>query len=141
MTKQIQLEVVTPHGVVFTESVDFFSLRAMQGDIGVLPDHIPIITPIEIGLLEYKKSGEKDYIATMGGFLEVKDNKAVIITESAEKAEDIDILRASSSLKRAESKLQQKELKVDTTRAEAALKRAIIRLKAVELLKDIKRKK
>jgi len=141
MTKQIQLEVITPHGVVLKEMVDFFSLRALQGDIGILPDHIPIVTPIEIGILEYKKGEVNDFIATMGGFLEVQNNKASIITESAEKAEDIDLMRANASLNKSQSRLQQKELSIDVTRAEASLKRALVRLKAIELLKDVKKKK
>ena len=141
MAKTILLEIITPHGVAFREEVEGFFLKAAAGEIGILPDHIPIVTPIEIGILKYKINDIDDYITTMGGFLEVNNNKAVILTEAAEKAADIDTFRAEQALKKVEASMKEHEFKIDTVNLEVSLKRAMTRLKAVEQLRELKRKK
>lgn len=131
----IKLQVVTPAKVVYEGDVDSFFVRSTEGDLGVLKGHAPLFTGVDIGLLQLKKAGETDTIAVMGGFLEVHNDQATVLTEAAETSADIDMLRAQQAKERAEARLKERATNVDAARAEAALKRAIIRIRAREVLK------
>jgi F-type H+-transporting ATPase subunit epsilon len=131
MANTIQLEVVTPDRQVFNEAVEFFSLKGMAGELGVLPGHIPLFTGVEPCLLHYKTEGGHAGIMTvMGGFLDVQPSKATVLADAAERGEEIDELRARQAKERAEMRAA-KENQVD---AEAMLQRALLRLKAVEMV-------
>lgn len=127
--KHISLEIVTPEKVVYSADVASIFAPAIMGGIGILPDHIPIVTGLDIGKLRVNPVGGQEVpLFIGGGFLEVKKNKAVILAKSAETSEEIDAERARKAKERAEERLQKKEEGVDVSRAEAALKRAISRL-------------
>jgi len=125
----IRLEIVTPERVVFSEDVDFILAPGSEGYLGVLANHAPLITGLEIGELKAKQGNQEIRLAVSGGFFEVKNNKAVVLAEAAEKPDEIDVERARKAKERAEQRLAAKTADVDLARAEAALKRALVRLK------------
>ncbi len=130
MEKSLKLEIVTPDKLVLSETVDYVGAPGYEGEFGVLPNHIPFLSALQIGNLYYKKGGSVSYVFVSGGFADVSDNKITILAESAEKAEEIDIERARKAKQRAEDRLQQQKENVDFARAQAALQRAMMRLRA-----------
>lgn len=124
------LEVVTPERKVYAETVNMIIAKGIEGELGILPNHIPLVTPLKIAPLKVKKQGQPDQlIAVNGGFMEVRKDKVVILAESAELPEQIDVERARSAKQRAEDRLKQaKRDDIDFKRAELALQRAMNRL-------------
>ncbi|CAN7147529.1 F0F1 ATP synthase subunit epsilon [Paenibacillus sp. LjRoot153] len=124
------LEIVTPERKVYAEQVDMVSVKGTEGELGILPNHIPLVTPLRIAPITVKKAGSKDeVIAVNGGFMEVRKDKVVILAESAELPEQIDIDRARAAKERAEKRLAEtKQDNVDFKRAEASLQRALNRI-------------
>lgn len=129
MSNAMRLEIVTPERVVFSEDVDFVVAPGFDGYLGVLPNHAPLITALEIGELKIKQGGQEHKMAISGGFFEVKENKVTVLADTAEKASEIDVNRAMAAKKRAEELLNRRTADVDFMRAELALKRAVTRLK------------
>ncbi|NLC76002.1 MAG: F0F1 ATP synthase subunit epsilon [Clostridia bacterium] len=130
MTKKITLEVVTPERVVVREQVDSLVVPAAEGYLGVLPGHAPIVAQLSIGVLSYKQDGKETTAAVSGGFMEVAGDKAVLLADTAELANEIDVDRALRAKERAEERLANRQANLDVPRAEAALRRALARLKA-----------
>jgi len=126
--KTLMLEVVTPERKVLSEEISSIIVPAIEGYLGILPNHAPMISGLEPGVVKYKVAGEYKKMAISGGFLEVSDNKASILANTAEMAEEIDLKRAQASKERAEKRLHNKN-GVDLLRAEMSLKRAIARLR------------
>ncbi|NQX70608.1 F0F1 ATP synthase subunit epsilon [Paenibacillus alba] len=124
------LEIVTPERKVYAEQANMVSVKGVEGELGILPNHIPLVTPLKIAPITVKKQGSKDeIIAVNGGFMEVRKDKVVILAESAELPEQIDIDRAKAAKERAEKRLAEtKQDNVDFKRAEAALQRAVNRI-------------
>jgi F-type H+-transporting ATPase subunit epsilon len=125
----IRLEIVTPERVVFSEDVDFIIAPGSEGYLGVLVNHAPLITSLDIGELKAKQGNQEIKMAISGGFFEVKNNKAVVLADTAEKAGEIDVDRALKAKERAQQRLDAKTADVDLVRAETALKRAMARLR------------
>jgi F-type H+-transporting ATPase subunit epsilon len=128
---KIKLEIVTPYGVVFSDEVDEVVAPGSEGEFGVLPSHIPFLTTLRIGMLTYKKDNVTGYCFVNNGYAEVSPHRVLILADSAEKAEDIDVERAQAAKKRAEERLRHAE-KFDHARATAALTRALTRLQIAE---------
>lgn len=127
----IKVSVVTPDGPVYESDVEMVITKAQSGELGILPGHIPMVAPLEIGVVRLFKSGskEEELVAVSGGFLEVRPEKVTILAQAAEKAEDIDVERALRAKERAEQRMRdQKAEDIDFRRAELALQRAINRL-------------
>lgn len=124
----MMLEIITPDRTVVREPVDFVRIRGIEGDLGILPGHIPLFTPVDIDILEFRKDSEEGVVAVMGGFMEVTRDRVTILSDSAERSGEIDVLRAKAAKERAEVQLA----KVKDFLAESALKRAITRLQAAE---------
>lgn len=122
------LEIVTPERKVYEQEVNMIIARGVEGELGILPNHVPMVTPLKIAPLEAKKSGGNDTIAVSGGFMEVRSNKVVILAESAELPEEIDVDRAQAAKDRAQKRLQAKRDDIDHRRAELALQRALTRI-------------
>ncbi|MBP1965749.1 F0F1 ATP synthase subunit epsilon [Paenibacillus aceris] len=124
------LEIVTPERKVYAEQVNMVVAKGVAGELGILPNHIPLVTPLKISSITVKKQGSKDeIIAVNGGFMEVRKDKVVILAESAELPEQIDVDRARAAKERAEKRLaESKQDNVDFKRAEAALQRALNRI-------------
>jgi F-type H+-transporting ATPase subunit epsilon len=131
MAEKLTLEVVSPYGQAFKDEVDEVVAPGSEGEFGVLPGHIPFITTLKIGILIYKKNGTPGYIFVNSGYAEVYEDKVLVLADSAERAEDIDVERAKEALRRAEELLKKQE-NIDFARAQAALERAINRIKAAE---------
>ncbi len=133
MAEKLELEVVTPDRLVAKDTVDIVMAMGALGEFGILPSHIPFLTPLQPGELRYRKGGQLEYLAVTGGFAEVSLNKVTILAEAAEKAREIDIDRAKRAKERAEKRLAQvKSEEIDYARAEMALKRALLRLRVAE---------
>lgn len=131
MENKLRLEIVTPYGLVLSEDVDEITATGTEGEFGVLPSHVPFITTLKIGMLIFKKGTETGYVFINSGYAEVSPDKVVILADSAERAEDIDIERAIAAKKRAEERIAQAE-KYDFARASAAITRASIRIQIAE---------
>ncbi|HEX79229.1 MAG TPA: F0F1 ATP synthase subunit epsilon [Dehalococcoidia bacterium] len=129
----IRLDIVTAEQSVYSEDVDMVIAPGIQGQLGILPSHAPLMTMLQPGELVIKMGSEEYYLAVSGGFLEVRPDRIIVLADSAERAEEIDIERAEEARKRAEKRLEEKyATEVDTARAEAALRRSLIRLKIAE---------
>lgn len=141
--KVIQLDVVTPSGVVFSEQVDSFSFFSTNGSMGILPGHVPVFALADVGILAYEKNDVPDFIATMGGFIEFHNDHASFITESAEKSADIDELRAKEAKERADAELMKAAGETAASKADAvaAQHRAATRLRVLDMLKEVHRRK
>jgi len=132
MAQKIILEVVTPERKVFSQEIDSLVVPATEGYLGVLSDHAPLVTGIFPGVLTYKSEGEEKKMAVSGGFLEVADNHAVLLADTAEKSDEINLDRAKRAKERAEKRLVERSETIDALRAEMALKRAIARIKTLQ---------
>ncbi len=130
--KTVKVNVVTPDGPVYEADVEMVSAKAQNGEIGILPGHIPMVAPLQVGAVRLKKGSNTELVAVSGGFLEVRPDQVTILAQAAETPARIDIERAKSAKVRAEQRLQAKQDNVDFKRAELALKRAINRLNVTE---------
>jgi F-type H+-transporting ATPase subunit epsilon len=123
------LEIVTPERKLFSKPVRMIVAKGVEGELGILPKHIPLVTSLRIAPLKIQSPDQKDeFIAINGGFMEVRSDKVVILAESAELPESIDIERAKSAKERAEQRLNEKSSQIDLIRAENSLKRALTRI-------------
>ncbi|MDP4096088.1 F0F1 ATP synthase subunit epsilon [Paenibacillus sp. P96] len=122
------LEIVTPERQVYSEQVESLNVRGVEGELGILAGHIPMVTPLQIAPLSIKRGGKTDILAVNGGFVEIRKDKVVILAESAERPTEIDVERAKAARERAEVRLQSKQDDFDHRRAEMALQKAINRL-------------
>jgi F-type H+-transporting ATPase subunit epsilon len=127
------VEIVTPERKVYAETANMVSVKGIAGELGILPNHIPLVTPLRIAPISIKRDGNKvDVLAVGGGFIEVRKDKVVILAESAELASEIDVDRAQAAKQRAEERLAAKRDEVDFKRAELALQRASNRINVTE---------
>lgn len=127
------LEVVTPEKLVLSEEVQFVVVPAVEGELGVLRNHAPLVCGITVGVMRYTlPDGTRRNVAVGEGFMEVIDNEVKVLTETAEHGRDVDILRAKAAKERAERRLQAREDNLNYTRARLALARAMARIKAAE---------
>ena len=124
MESTLQLEIVTPDKVVVSQTVDYVGVPGIEGEFGVLPHHIALLSALAIGGRYFR----------VDGFAEVSDNKLSILAESAERGEDIDTARANAARERAEARLAAKTAETDMLRAHLALQRAVERLHIASLV-------
>jgi F-type H+-transporting ATPase subunit epsilon len=130
MMAKLDVEIVTGERVVFTESdVDMVVAPGSDGSLGILPRHAPLITTLAEGELRIKKGGSEQSLVVFGGFMEVTPEKVVVLADSAERAEEIDVSRAEQARRRAEESLTIPAAEIDLGQAEAALRRAAVRLR------------
>lgn len=125
------LEIVTPDHVAYTGEIDGLTVSGIEGQLGILPGHIPFITPLQVAPISIKKGNGYTSIAVSGGFVEVRKDKVVILAESAELEEEIDVERAVAAKERAERRLdagKRNQADIDFDRAELSLKRAMNRI-------------
>ena len=131
----LKLDIVTAEGVVYSNEVDVVVAPGIEGQLGILPHHAPLMTTLQPGELRVRKSGEEFSLAISGGFLEVRPDRVIILADAAERAEEIDIARAEEAKRRAEDRLRQPTPEVDMAEAETALHRALARLEVVEKIR------
>jgi F-type H+-transporting ATPase subunit epsilon len=124
----IKLYVVTAEGVVYSDDVDEVVIPGSEGQLAILPHHAPLMTMIAPGELTIRKRGTDSFLAVSGGFLEVYTDRIIILADTAEQVEEIDIARAEGAKLRAQDKLKSATNPMDSARAEASLRRAVNRL-------------
>jgi F-type H+-transporting ATPase subunit epsilon len=129
----LKVDIVTAERLVYSEEgVDEVVAPGIEGELTVLPQHAPLLTMIKPGVMRIVKGNEDIDMAITGGFLEVRADHVTILADAAERAEEIDVVRAEEARRRAERSLSERESKVELIEAAAELQRALIRLKAAE---------
>lgn len=128
MASPFSLEIVTPDKKFFEEEVEMVSVTGIEGQLGIMKNHIPLVTPLAISKIKIKQNGQTRVAAVAEGYVDVKKDKTIIVTDAAEWSDEIDVNRAELAKKRAEEILESKRDNVDFTRAEIALKKAINRI-------------
>jgi F-type H+-transporting ATPase subunit epsilon len=129
----LTLQIVTPERVVFSEEgVDSVTLPGSEGELTVLPSHAPLMTELSPGPLTFRKGGVETDVAVAGGFLEIRDDRVVVLADVAERSDEIDAARAEEARERARQVLAGGEGTVDVAATMAALMRAQARLRVVE---------
>ncbi|HVJ49223.1 F0F1 ATP synthase subunit epsilon [Desulfitobacterium sp.] len=136
MAGTFTFHVVSPEGNVLKEEIEFVILPGVNGELGILPNHAPLIAALDTGVIRYTIEGKKKNLAISGGFVEVSENKATVLADTAESGELIDLQRAQAAKERAEKRLAQRSPDIDIKRAEFALHRAIARINAADRKND-----
>ena len=128
----IRLEVVTAERAVYSDDVDVVVAPGVEGQLGILPHHTPLMTMLQPGELRIRRGGEELSLVISGGFLEVRPDRVIVLADAAERVEEIDVSRAEEAKRRAQERLRERPPEVDVAQAEAALRRALTRLQVVE---------
>ncbi|MBT4976206.1 MAG: F0F1 ATP synthase subunit epsilon [Gemmatimonadetes bacterium] len=125
------LEIVTPEKTVYSGQIVSLQAPGSEGSFGIMAGHMPLLTSLQIGALRFaEEGGNEAWMAVSGGFAEVGQERVTILAETAERADEIDVVRAESSRQRAEERLASREQEdVDVVRAQMAISRALNRLK------------
>lgn len=128
MPDKLQLEIVTPERSVLTEQVDEVVLPSLDGYLGVLPGHAPLLAQLDVGEVSYRVGQQRKYLAISGGYAEVQRGAVSVLARTAESSEEIDLERARRAKEKAESAMKG-DLPADQFRhIEVQLKRAISRI-------------
>jgi F-type H+-transporting ATPase subunit epsilon len=126
---EIRLDIVTPDHLVAHDAVTAVTLPGKDGYLGILPGHAPLLTELGPGEMEYTSAGAKHILCVNSGFAEVLGDRVIVLVQSAERAEEIDVTRARKAKDRAEERLKRfDDPEVDRERARKALLRAMARL-------------
>ena len=136
MADALTLRVITPEKIALDQSVSSVRIPGVDGSIGILPRHAPMIAALDVGTMRYRSGGREERMFVSGGFAEVRDNTVRVVSQAGEKPEEIDEARAREAEARARERLSQTRVlegePIDLLRAEAALKRALMRLQTRE---------
>ncbi|HKX26672.1 MAG TPA: F0F1 ATP synthase subunit epsilon [Blastocatellia bacterium] len=128
MAERIKLEILTPERRVLNETVDEVVVPGLNGELGILPDHAPLISQLKTGVLNYRLGQERKELHISGGFVEVLSDRVSVLSDVAEKAEEIDLERARRAKERAERRLASGDEDLDFRRADLKLQRALVRI-------------
>ena len=129
MPDTFQLEIVTPEKLVVKEAVEEAQIPGLNGYLGILPGHAPLITELGVGVITYRSGGTTKTLSVAWGFAEVLQDKVTILAETVERPDEIDVARAQQAKERAEQLLKSNDPELDYDRAQDDLKRAETRLK------------
>ena len=129
---KLKFEIVTAERIVYSDDVDIVVAPGIEGQLGILPGHAPLMTMLQPGELMVRKDGEEVAMFVSGGFLEVMADRVTVLADVAERADEIDVDRAEAARCRAEDRIKTCSAEVDLTRAEAALRRSLVRLRVAE---------
>ena len=136
----LRLDIVTAEQSIFSDDVDMVIAPGVEGQLGILPHHAPLMTSLQPGELLVRKGDTEEILVISGGFLEVRPDRVIILADAAERAEEIDVVRAEEAKRRAEERLKERHvIGADETRVEAALRRAMARLTIAEKVKRRRR--
>lgn len=127
----MRLEIITAEREVYADDVDVLVAPGIEGQLGILPHHAPLMTSLQPGELLIRKEGEESYLAVTGGFLEVIGNKVTILADACERSDEIDEERAQAAIDRAADDLSRGEANQQLAQAAVAMRRAQIRLNVV----------
>jgi F-type H+-transporting ATPase subunit epsilon len=128
----IKLDIVTVERIVFSDDVDIVVVPGIDGEMGILPHHAPLMTALKPGEVIARKTDEEFILAVSGGFLEVRPDHVIVLADSAERAEEIDLARAEAAKKRAQEQLAHPTSELEAARADAALRRALARIEVAD---------
>jgi len=129
----LPLEIVTPERAAYSDEVDAVFCPGVEGELGVLPHHAPLLSTLGIGELRIRKGAREEYFAIAGGFVQVRPDKVVIMAELADLSSEIDLEAAEEARNEAQRAIQQGfEEPADLARARAAMERALLRIRVVE---------
>jgi F-type H+-transporting ATPase subunit epsilon len=128
MAATLKLEIVTPESKIYSEDVDMVTLPGVEGEMGIYPMHIPLMTQIAHGEIVARKGGVDHYLATGEGFVQITGDRVAILTDMAIKADDIDEAKAEEARKKAEARLAEKLTDEETATVQAALLHSMTQL-------------
>jgi len=129
----LQLDIVTPEKLAYSDEVDAVTLPGSEGELGVLPHHAPLVSTLGAGELRLRKAGAEESFAIVGGFLQVLPNKVVVMAETADMASEIDLERAQEARRQAEQALEGGFVEgAELAAARAQLQAALIRIRVAE---------
>lgn len=128
MAATLKLEIVTPEAKIYSEDVDMVTLPGIEGEMGIYPMHIPLMTQIAHGEIIARKGGVDHYLATGEGFVQITGDRVAILTDMAIKADDIDEQKAEEARKKAEARLAEKLTDEETATVQAALLHSLTQL-------------
>ena len=127
------LEIVTPERLAYSDTVDSVQLPGSEGELGVLPHHAPLVSMLGVGELRIRKGGTEESFAIVGGFLQVRPDRVVVMAETADMASEIDLERAQEARREAEKALERAPTDaVDLSAARAQLQQALLRIRVAE---------
>jgi F-type H+-transporting ATPase subunit epsilon len=129
MPNTLKLEIVTPDARIYSEDVDMVTLPGVEGEMGIYPMHVPLMTQIVAGEMSVRKDGRDFFLAVGEGFAEITGERVAILTDMAIKAENIDEAKAEEARKRAEARMAEKLDEEQTALVNAALAHSIAQLK------------
>ena len=129
----IQLEIVTPERLAYSDTVDSVVLPGTEGELGVLPHHAPLVSMLGVGELRIRKGGQEESFAIVGGFLQVRPDKVVVMAETADMASEIDLEKAQEARLEAERAIESGYQEgADLAAARAQLQQALLRIRVAE---------
>ena len=129
----LHLEIVTPERLAYSEDVDSVTLPGVEGELGVLPGHAPLVSMLGVGELRIKRGGTEESFAIVGGFLQVRPDKVVVMAETADLASEIDLEKAQEARREAERAIESGfHEAADLSIARAALQQALMRIRVAE---------
>lgn len=131
----LTFSAVTPGGTAVSEDCESVTLPTADGEITVLPHHIPLVSVLIPGVVTYRNGTKESHLAVAGGFVQVTGEAVIVLADTAERADDIDAAKAERDRKAAEDRLAKRSEEADNIEAEAALKHSLARLKAADLRK------
>lgn len=125
----LKLEIVTPEAKIYSESVEMVTLPGIEGEMGIFPNHVPLMTQVAAGEVIARQGGQDHHLAVGDGFVEITSERVAILTDMAIKADDIDEAKAEEARKRAEARLQEKLSEEESASVTAALAHSLAQLK------------
>lgn len=131
--RKLLCEVVSPERIVYSSEAEMVVVRGVEGELGIMANHIPIVTPLEIGEMRVKHDNGQEFIAVLGGYLEFSNDKVTVLADAAELAQQIDVSRAEQKKQEREKELA--EAKADDealVAAEISLRKALLRIKVAQ---------
>ncbi|MBS3908075.1 MAG: ATP synthase F1 subunit epsilon [Actinobacteria bacterium] len=131
--RKLLCEVVSPENIVYSGEADMVVALGVEGELGIMPRHIPIVTPLALGELRILNGGQRDFVSVLGGYLEFRNDKLTILADAAELSHEIDIARAEA--KRLEREAEIAEARASgkiLLEAEVSLRKALVRLRVAQ---------
>lgn len=125
----MKIEIISAERMVYSDDVDVVVAPGVDGELGIHPHHAPLLTYLQPGELKIIKGSEETFLAVSGGFLEIFDNRVVVLADTAEQIEEIDEARAQEAIDRAKDRMSQRSSDIDLQRVMVSLRKAEVRLK------------
>lgn len=132
MANKLHLEVISPDQIFWDDEVDTAVVRSIEGDVGLMKDHLPLVSPLAVGRIKIIKDGKPREASCAEGVIKIRGDHALVITEAVEWIDEIDLHRAKKAKERAEERLAAKKKDVDLDRANIAMTKALNRIKLYE---------